>query len=488
MSPGVNAQKKSAAGASRGGDYFNQRQPMEPTQMNYSSAAFLSPDQHQALWEILDFAASTRPTHALSGPAGTGKTYLMRHVLAQVARNVRLSATTNKAAAVCGQLAPGSDARTIHNLLGLQPEADYRKGRMVLKRKRDPKVKPGDLVVIDESSMIDGDLLRLIREYAARIGFQVLFVGDAGQLPPIFEPASPAFSAVPTSRLTTVHRQALDNPILAAATNFRRVLDGEAFPTLQGQDRGLVAADGRQFTEWMLDTFDSDAYEGDGDFCRALAWSNKRVIELNRVIRRRLIGPEADRWPILPGESCIVNDALLEDEDLVFPTESLVAVHSVKPAALCDKETGINVAGHWVEVSNSSNTGEAFVPTDREAARGLLSAYASKARALQRECEGWKKARQPAPDDLDERRRAAWREFFKVKGQLADLRPPHASTVHKSQGSTIEHVFIDVADIGRCTRADLIARLMYVALTRPRQTAIITGELPARLYPLQEAA
>ena len=447
----------------------------------------LSPDQGIALSEILEFAQSTRPAHALSGPAGTGKTYLLGWVLANADRNIRLTATTNKAANVIAQLAPGSEARTIHHLLGLQPEADHRKGRMVLKAKRDPKVKPRELVVVDEASMVDSDLLRVIHSYAAEIGFQVLYVGDSYQLPPIFEAQSPAFAMVPTSHLTTVHRQALDNPILAAATDFRRVLDGEPFPVMQGQERGLMEADGGQFVDWMLAEFDSGAYEDDGDHCRALAWTNRRVIELNRLIRRRLIGPEADRWPILPGETFVVNEALMEDDELLFPTESRVRVSRVSASTMTDKETGIQVAGHWCDVANRQNAGELFVPQDREAAAALLGAYARKGRELARQCDAWKKAGHSPPPDLDAERRAAWREFFAWKGRMADLRPPHACTVHKSQGSTFNLAFIDLADIGRCTRADLVARLTYVALTRPREVAVFTGELPARLY-LREAA
>lgn len=455
--------------------------------MKQHNTPSLSTDQENALGEILDFAASTRPAHALSGPAGTGKTYLLGWVLAHVERNVRLGATTNKAAAVCGQLAPGSEARTIHSWLGLQPEADHRKGRMILKAKRDPKAARGDLVIIDEASMVDTDLLRTIQGYAADIGFQVLFVGDGYQLPPIFEAESPAFALVPTSRLSTVHRQALDNPILSAATNFRRVLDGEAFPVLQGRERGLLRADDFEFSAWMVQEFATRDYDRDPDYCRAIAWTNRRVIELNRLIRRHLIGPDADRWPILPGETFVVNEALMEDEELLFPTESRVRVSRVSASALSDKETGIEVTGHWCQVANAQNAGELFVPADREAAAALLAAYARKGRELQGQCDAWKRAGHPPPPDLDGERRAAWREFFAWKGRMADLRPPHACTVHKSQGSTFTVAFIDLADIGRCTRADLTARLVYVALTRPRDTAIFTGELPARLY-LKEAA
>jgi ATP-dependent exoDNAse (exonuclease V) alpha subunit len=83
----------------------------------------------------------------------------------------------------------------------------------------------------------------------------------------------------------------------------------------------------------------------------------------------------------------------------------------------------------------------------------------------------------------DKRRKAAWREFFEFKDQsFADLRPIHGTTIHRSQGSTYEKVFVDLSDIGRNTRRDVLLRLLYVALTRSRGDVIVTGELPDRLY------
>jgi ATP-dependent exoDNAse (exonuclease V) alpha subunit len=65
---------------------------------------------------------------------------------------------------------------------------------------------------------------------------------------------------------------------------------------------------------------------------------------------------------------------------------------------------------------------------------------------------------------------------------FCDLRPIHASTVHKSQGSTYQTVYVDLTDIGRNTRRDVLLRLLYVALTRAKGDVVVTGELPSRLY------
>ena len=82
----------------------------------------------------------------------------------------------------------------------------------------------------------------------------------------------------------------------------------------------------------------------------------------------------------------------------------------------------------------------------------------------------------------DDCRRAAWRAFFQFKERYADLRPPHAGTIHRSQGSTYDLAYLDLTDIGRNTKWYEIAKLLYVGLTRPRHAVLATGALPARLY------
>ena len=442
----------------------------------------LSPDQAFALAEMHNFTASPNATrHALSGPAGSGKTFLIAQFIGETARKVRLTATTNKAAAVAARMAPGREPMTIHSLLGLQPEADTRRGRMVLKRKRDPKVARGELVIVDEASMVDSELLAVIDDDAKRIGFRVLFVGDAYQLPPIFESVSPAFDKVRTSHLTTVHRQALDNPLIATATGFRRVLDGKPFPVIETRGKGVLCVETAQFDALTMAAFDSADYQSDPDFCRALAWTNARVGELNKAIRRHLLGAVADRHPFIPGEQVIVNEAVADDDELLLPTEARVTVIAADRSRITDNDTGITVDGHRVEVISGDTRARLFVADSRQAVGALLEVYARKAKALQTEADQARKAGAPW-EAIDQDRRAAWRQFFDTKRQFADLRPPHASTVHKSQGSTYQHAFIDIGDIGRCTRADLVARLAYVALTRPAQSAVIVGDLPARLY------
>ena len=53
----------------------------------------------------------------------------------------------------------------------------------------------------------------------------------------------------------------------------------------------------------------------------------------------------------------------------------------------------------------------------------------------------------------------------------------YAMTVHTSQGSTFGHAFVDVGDIRRRERSNLLEmqQLLYVAATRPSQALVLVG-------------
>ena len=433
------------------------------------STVDLSEDQRHAMHELLEFDANATPVHALSGPAGSGKTTLVGEFVRRCTRNVEATATTNKAARVAAQMT-GTEPKTIHSLLGLQPRNDDHLGRATLKQVREPEIEPGTLVIVDECSMIDSELLLKIKQHACALRFKVLFVGDAYQLPPVHESQSPVFAGVPTSHLTTIHRQALDNPVLAFANEFRATLDGAGMPRVRPMGHQVVTLDPDAFVGRMLDVF---AWSAGRHSVKALAYTNERVHELNQVIRRHLIGPEADERAHLPGERFIANTAIKVGERLVVPTEGEVVIVSSEPAWFQVGE--VIFAGENVKVRYLGEVLDLHVPTDWPRAHQALRVVAQTANGLQRRYRA-------GEYQVDAERRAAWRTFFAAKEWLHDLRPVHASTVHKSQGSTYQHAFIDAGDIGRCTRADVLARLMYVAVSRAAHTVTLTGLLPDRLY------
>ena len=69
----------------------------------------------------------------------------------------------------------------------------------------------------------------------------------------------------------------------------------------------------------------------------------------------------------------------------------------------------------------------------------------------------------------DALRRKKWRHYYAVKDTYANVKYIFASTVHKSQGSTYEKVYIDgnsILSLINRGDIDIAYRLLYVAVTR----------------------
>ncbi len=157
----------------------------------------------------------------MTGGPGVGKTTIVKAILRIfAARSVRLllCAPTGRAAKRLTE-ATGFDARTIHRLLEVDPKAGGFK-------RNDDNPLDCDLLVIDETSMVDVSLmqalLKAVPDHAA-----LLIVGDINQLPSV-GPGQVladviASAAVPVIRLTEVFRQAAQSRII---TNAHRINQG----------------------------------------------------------------------------------------------------------------------------------------------------------------------------------------------------------------------------------------------------------------------
>ncbi|MGE5407751.1 MAG: AAA family ATPase, partial [Syntrophothermus sp.] len=160
----------------------------------------LTPEQ----WAAVRGAFEARVSVLTGGP-GVGKTECTKGIVAEAAEaglRIALCAPTGRAARRLEE-ATGHEAMTIHRLLEWAP------GREPAHRPGHPL--PVDLVIVDESSMLNLRLAQVLLEGLAQ-STHVVFVGDADQLPPIgagkpFEDLIDS-GAVPVVRLTQIFRQA----------------------------------------------------------------------------------------------------------------------------------------------------------------------------------------------------------------------------------------------------------------------------------------
>lgn len=224
-----------------------------------------SPSQGKALDAIAAWLRDPhrKQTFYLAGLAGSGKSTILKHALAEMRGKVCYAAPTAKAALVMRRKGLAT-AGTLHGLLytvtggdPLSPET-LAKMREEMKRLRtiaEPgaqqtadnlakqleraeqdqdrkgpsfKLNPQSnlataaLCVVDEVSMVDERLGKDLESF----GVPLLVVGDPAQLPPVYG-AGYFTSRDPDGHLDEIHRQALDSPILRLADLARR---GERLP------------------------------------------------------------------------------------------------------------------------------------------------------------------------------------------------------------------------------------------------------------------
>lgn len=169
---------------------------------------------------------------AVTGPAGTGKTTIMRIVankLRDAGYTVALAAPTGKAAKRIFE-ATGIDASTVHRLLKFSHpgDPDPKTGKPLgvsvpQHNSRDPL--PFDVIIVDEYAMVNKDLHRDIID-AMKAGGVVRVFGDIQQLQPIEEnknlerepsPFQVLLNRFTKVELKTIHRQMGDSGIIKNA-------------------------------------------------------------------------------------------------------------------------------------------------------------------------------------------------------------------------------------------------------------------------------
>ncbi len=179
----------------------------------------LSEEQSLALKKIQKWLKNTQSFHTSSknifrlfGNAGTGKSTLAKELMESTKLRTAFCAYTGKAAMVLRK--KGIKATTIHSLI-YEPNQDPSTGEVKFGLRPVLNV---DLIIIDECSMVNEHLLADLLSF----GIPLLALGDPDQLPPV-EGHCTLIEGEPDFRLTKIHRQALDSPILYLAN---RILNG----------------------------------------------------------------------------------------------------------------------------------------------------------------------------------------------------------------------------------------------------------------------
>ena len=386
------------------------------------------------------------------GYAGVGKSTTLRTILHRT-RVAAVLTPTGKASSRLAEL--GVPARTIHSLL-YSPREERQK-REVEWDLKDPDVFPGDLVIVDEASMVGPRISDDLADLLATKQLRIALFGDGFQLPPILSrreqrdyPAGFSLlgdhgghlvEGAQRFALTEVFRQALDSPVLAAATSIR---NGGTANSPEDQDAHTSEQGGVEEVAQALAAALADETDVVG-----ITWTNRDRHAVNRRVRS-LLG----RWGALPvsGEPLMVLHnqhalGLMNGETAIVQE---VYEHTLAPLRLDDDDGPKGVEARLLTPRG--------YPLDVTLAVDFLGGT-----------DRW------YPAELY-RRDFGLPRYVKAGLLVADW--GYASTAHKAQGSESDHAIVYVSTaLARCLDPEERRRLVYTAITRARSRLhVVYGE------------
>jgi ATP-dependent exoDNAse (exonuclease V) alpha subunit len=418
----------------------------------------------------------------VTGRAGTGKTTALCAVVeALQAEGIPyiVCAFTHKACGVlASKLPPDAHISTLDSFLkkrpGINDSATHRDHV-------DVRLKMGDseqykVIIIDEYSMVgERDNLDLI---ALQDGnddgtpvAKIIWVGDPYQLPPVkdFQAVNPGGKY--WCQLTHVYRTERPD-LLDLSAKLVSYISGEATPKPMLstenfiRDRDIV----KDYKESTADRI-------------MLAWTNQRVQDLNFAVAGRDLPIVGD---VLWDSSRRVNLELLEAVD-AYDVKSIETVMGVLQLGTKWRTLEFLQDQDFVQfyrVKNLDSGVEETVATNFGTAnfKQLIQKLTDNAVTDNKKIEDkhgvkastW--AHMNKSSTLARRRGAAWRRLLSFKESALCLDFPYAMTIHKSQGSTYDEVYLDTDDLARCAAfgITMYARLFYVAVTRATTKVVTT--------------
>jgi ATP-dependent DNA helicase PIF1 len=373
----------------------------------------------------------------LTGKAGTGKSTLIRHFIAETDRNVVVVAPT-------GIAALNVDGFTIHRLFGFNTTTsldDVRTGRYYPGRFA-KTLASLDTLIIDEASMVRADLFDQVAAALERFGpepgtpfggVQIVLVGDLYQLPPVVHEAEAAYL---NARYETPYFFSADGfrradfPTIALTTVFRQLGDDRMAAILNEIREGVLVGHAR---DELNARTDPDFVPPDDEFWLTLAPTNRLVTARNRERLARLPEDEIAYLARRTGDLSLFDPPV--DDELRFKVGAQIMMLTNDPFDRWVNGTLGRVVG--VRMDDGVVVTVEFTDGDTADVRPFT----------------WEATR-PVVDGGSLRREVVG-TYTQLPFKLA-----WAITIHKSQGQTLDRMVVDLSG-GMFSFGQL-----YVALSR----------------------
>lgn len=458
----------------------------------------LTHDQLNAYTELIQWINTpyyeNDSKRALVGPAGTGKTYLVKALIRNcnlTFSQIGLAAPTHKACRVLSESIniPNIKVSTLQSDLGLRLNFDvddFDINNPPFDPKGKIKIDKFKLYIIDESSMINKGLCTFLEKVCHTHNCKVLYIGDSYQLPPVNEKRSAAFVGIKTCKLTQIVRQEYDNPVRLLLdilrddiknnrNNFLAYISRTKSKFDDNLVKGFECCDYNEFCNKILTNFGDEQITKNVDFVKMIAYTNTTVASWNKFIRKNTI-VSADK-SIVTKDDLFISYVTLVDEfnSIIMQNSEEYIVHDVVNYV----HPKYQLKGFMVKfqaIHGGAVTPPKFIIDHTD--NFTINNYVRICNQLIQAAKTANRFTRPT----------RWKEYYNFKESCMllcnvrnstgtinyprDIDYGFALTAHKSQGSTFDTVFVDVEDIvydkygHPYTNIDEVRRRLYVACSR----------------------
>lgn len=431
----------------------------------------------------------------LSGPAGSGKTTLIKYALSKELNedmsyfNEDMDIFYKNSMNVCGVTLSHKaknvlkksiiNSKTYASFFGLKEQHNPDGTRVFVKQlpnplNPDPCYLPHKFVVHDEVSMYDMEMIKIILDETS-LSSKIILMGDINQIPPINtlgDLDSPAFTLFEnTFYLTERHRQTNENPILELSDLIIEEIQGS-----QNLNRVLEAFKETKFENGIgyrnipYSKFLNDYKNISKDYTdtKVIAYRNEKVNIFNVSIRNHIYS-KPDK-PFIPEEIIYMNDSFVKEKNSkqgkgekqwTFFNSDEYVIKSVNT----DNYMGIDVYLVYVYNNNHHHLRHVKEPYMRIVSPSGMKKF--------NEISFFRK--KEAINEPNSRERSKkWKFYYDFISQFANVSYGYCYTGHKIQGSGYKNIYVDVNDIITVGPISDKRKLqsLYTAITRATHSVI----------------
>ena len=425
----------------------------------------LNPDQQKAKEFFQRWWDSDKRFAILEGCAGTGKTTIVRELVQDLENcDPLFTAPTNEACKQLENVLPlGSLIRTTYAAMNYRFKTDKEEKELVQMTHDALILNEINLLIIDECSMVGQELLDTI----IASGKKTLFIGHRSQLPEVDENIK-----TDSDCESVVFKQSY--PIYTLTTPERN--KGELFEFINSLEE-IIIKKPRVFKSKYTKNLDSvldyiESKEGKKELLeetsKIICWSNKEVDRFNTFIRKVIFTEFPELF--LPKDRIVLLEPAVFVEPLDHVSKGTLGKFSNSKKALrysantkaivtkVTRATVLNVPCWELEVLCGDNERPLFyVPVDWGNVEAL-------SKLLKQDCYQY---------ITKDAREKAFRKYHFIMSCFAKVKHSYAITTHRSQGMTIDKVFVSWRDIKKCNNASLRHKLLYVAASRAKSELTI---------------